>query len=371
MGHVESNGLGDYRWSPLAAGIYYLLASGEPWYFSDELTKEELTEAGIPPVSYAPVYFPGTADPSRAHPVVLRPGTELRADFILRPAAGVELRPVCASSNDCNGTLILSVIGPGRAEAPIHTAHVNPFEIPVITAVPPGRYLLHYNSPKGTARKPVDVQGRDITIEFAPKPAPKLTGRIIFQNSTERPPHTLYANLEDDDTGQIRAVAVDAAGGFSWPTVTASHARVFLSGSDGFFVAQMSVDGAGVKDGVINLVDGATVRVSLLASSEPGSLNGFVKDEDNPAPGVLVILAPSDASSDPHRYLALQTATDASFEFRNVPAADYILFAVPDLEFEYATADAVLPYMAKGKRVRIQPHVASTEDIPLALATRN
>jgi hypothetical protein len=170
------------------------------------------------------------------------------------------------------------------------------------------------------------------------------------------------------------AVAVNLDGSFSWPTVTAAHVRLHLSGSDGFFVARTSVEGAIVKNGVIDVVDGESVRVNLLASSETGRLNGFVKDDEKQGPAtprVLVVLAPSGGAFDPYRYFAFQTGTDGSFDFPNVPAGDYVLFAVDNPEFEYADSDAVLPYLVQGKRVRIQPHGTSTENIRLALAARN
>jgi hypothetical protein len=220
----------------------------------------------------------------------------------------------------------------------------------------------------------IDVHGGDIPIEIVPKPAPTLAGKVTFQTPADRPRHPLYVNFADEDSGEPVAVAVNPDGSFSWPTVSAAHVRLYLSGSDGFFVARASVEGAMVKNGVIDVADGASVRINLVASGETGRLNGFVEDDEKPAsavPAVLVVLAPSGGDFDPYRYFAFQTGTDGSFDFPNVPAGDYVLFAVNNPEFEYADADAVLPYLAKGKRVRIQPHGASTENIRLALAARN
>jgi hypothetical protein len=367
LGRAESHDFGDYSWSSLAAGTYYLAAGGEPWYFSDLfMAKDRLTEAGTPPVPYLPTYFPGAVDPRAASPVVLRPGAEFRADFTLRPSSGANLRFVCAGSAPCGGSLKLYAIGPGRAEALVRSIDLT--EAAVIPAVPAGRYVLRYTGTEGSMRKAIDVGGGDITVEIQPKPTPTLAGRVIFLNPAERPRHTLYVNLADDDTAESVAVVPDPDGRFSWPAVTTARVRLFLSGSDGFFIARMSVEGAPVRDGIIDLADGAAVRVDLIASSETGRLIGFVKEKDEPAPGVLVVLAPGAGSTDPHRYLTLQTASDGSFECPNVPAGDYVLFAVNNLEFEYSDSDAVLPYLASGKRVRIEPHGTLTESIGLAQA---
>jgi hypothetical protein len=84
----------------------------------------------------------------------------------------------------------------------------------------------------------------------------------------------------------------------------------------------------------------------------------------------MVVLAP-DGSTDPYRYRGFQTDSDGSFDFAAVPAGDYILFAVNDVEFEYASLEIVRPYLASGKRVRIEPHAIATDNIPLTPLTHN
>lgn len=373
LGRAESNDFGDYSYSWLPAGTYYLAAAGEPWYLTDLFNADdELTRSGTPPVPYGAVYFPGTTDPGGATPLVLRPGADFRADFILRPAAGANLFPKCGGAEPCGGgggSFMLHAIGPGRAETLIRPCESGCHDL--IPAVPPGRYVLRYNGPEGAARTVIDVQGGDIPIEIVPKPAPTLAGRVTFRNPADRPRHPLYVNLVDEDSGEPVAVTVKPDGSFSWPAVTAARVRLYLSGLDGFFIARMSVEGAIVKNGVIEVVDGASVRVDLLASGETGRVNGFVKDDEKPAPAVLVVLAPSSEGFDPYRYFASQAGSDGSFDFPNIPAGDYVLFAVNNPEFEYADADAVLPYLARAKRVRVQPHGSSTENIGLASAARN
>lgn len=179
LGRTESNDFGDYSFSWLPAGTYYLAATGEPWYSGPFSTDAELTRTRTPPVTYAAVYFPGTADPGGASPVLLRPGTDLRIDFILLPAAGANLFPRCGGDAPCgegNGSFTLHAIGPGRAETLIRPCESGCYNF--IPAVPPGRYILRYNGREGAARKVIDVHGGDIPIEIAPKPAPTLSGKV-------------------------------------------------------------------------------------------------------------------------------------------------------------------------------------------------
>lgn len=363
LGRAEANDFGEYYFSWLPAGTYYLAASGEPWYSSSLYGYDEL-DSGPPPVPYAAVYFPGTADPESAAPLALRPGAEFRADFTLRPAAGADIRPLCAEAMPCGGhAIMLHAVGPGIAETLIRDCQSGCAER--IAAVPPGRYILRYHGPAGVAQTMIDVHGGDLPIQLEPKPLPALAGKIAFQNPAERPAHPLYVNLADEETGEIDTIAAGPDGSFAWPAVETAHARLFLSGSDGFYVAGISVEGAEVKNGVIHLAGGASARVTVLASGATGRVSGSVMEGDHAAGPVLVVLAPRGGSADLRRYLASQAASDGTFDFPKVPAGDYVLFASDNLELAYADPEATLPDLAQGTRIRVPAGSSRIETVRL------
>jgi hypothetical protein len=362
LGKAESDELGNYSWSSLPEGTYYLAAVGEPWYFSDPTARRTLIDAGKSLIPYALTYFPGANDPRAATPLRLHPGANLQANITLRPASA-NLRFVCASA-PCGGSASLFAVGLGGLETLFRTTDV--FETGVIPAVPPGRYVLRYIGPKGSTRKVFEVGGGDLTIEIAPRPAPTLMGRVTIQNPKDQLRHALYVNLQDEDTGQSFAVPVSANGSYIFPAVPASRVRMYLSGADGFFVTRMSVDGASVKDGVLEIVDGVRVQVILTASGETGTLRGFVTDSVKPVPTALVVLAPPKGSINPNDYRVFETDSDGSFDFAGVPAGDCVLFAVDNLEFEYTNLEVVRPYLARGKQVQIKPYGTGTENVSLS-----
>jgi len=365
LGRAESDELGDYSWSSIPAGTYYLAATGQPWYFSDPNARQALAASGRSVVPYALTYFPGTDDSRAATPLILRPGDQLQADITLRPASGSNLRFVCANT-PCGGSVSLFAIGPGEAETLVRTADMADCYIP---AVAPGRYIVHYIASDSQMWKQLEVVGGDNVIEIKPKPFPTLSGRVAFQQPSDRPRQPVYVNLRDEDTRESVAAALDVNGNFSWPTVPVSRVRLSVSGSDGFFISRMSVDGALVKDGVIDIVDGAKVRVNLTASRQVGGVNGVVLNGNKPEAGVMVVLALAAGSTDPNSYHALQTNSDGSFDFAAVPVGDYVLFAVDNLEFQYADFETVQPYLSSGKRVRVEPHSVEAESIRLTPAT--
>lgn len=91
-------------------------------------------------------------------------------------------------------------------------------------------------------------------------------------------------------------------------------------------------------------------------------------DGARPAEAVLAVLAPVEESQNPGRYRGYQTESDGSFDFANVPAGRYYLFAVEDTGFEYANPAAIRPYMANAKVVTIETRGSSTERIPITAA---
>jgi hypothetical protein len=324
--------------------------------------KTQLTQAGNPPSPYALTYYPGSTDARAASPVTLRPGGDLEADFRMRTVTGATLHAVCPNDENCSGALILYAIGLGGVETLAGTAYLPGSD--TIPALMPGRYIARFsNGAAGGMRKTIDIGAGEVTIEVAPKPVPTLTGKVTFQNPDDPPRHPIFVNLLNEDSGERQTAILEAESNFSWPEVPVARTRLSLSGEDGFFVAQFSVEGATVKDGVIDIVDGATVHVNLVASNETGGIKGLVLNGDKPLPAVMVVLAPAEAPANPERYFGFQTDSDGSFDYSTVPPGDYVLFASDNLELEYANPQVVRPYLAKGKRVRIEPHNIQTANI--------
>ena len=87
-GWMYTNDLGEYRFSGLGAGKYYLAATGKPWYSQSEGDT----------TAFAPVYYPNAAEAQSAAPFTLKAGEEFSANLMMRPTNGytvtVKLPPV-------------------------------------------------------------------------------------------------------------------------------------------------------------------------------------------------------------------------------------------------------------------------------------
>ena len=159
-------------------------------------------------------------------------------------------------------------------------------------------------------------------------------------------------------------------GSFVFPSVQTGEYRVGINGANGFFVARSDATGVEFRNGLLKLSEGDSGTISLTISDETGKLRGFVMDGDRPVEAAMAVLAPVEESQNPGRYRGYQTESDGSFDFTNVPAGRYYLFAVEDTGFEYANPAAIRPYLADAKVVMIESHGSSTERIPITTTPR-
>jgi len=178
----------------------------------------------------------------------------------------------------------------------------------------------------------------------------------------------MYVRLLNEVTGAAIARPIQQDGSFTWTNVPAGRYRPQVTSADGIFISSITASGAELKNGIIDLAEGMSVQLRVVASDETGRLKGFVRNGDKPAPAVLVVLAPRGGSTDPYDYAAFQSDSDGSFDFVNVRAGEYVLFSVEQLDFEYAKSDAVRPYLVVGKPIRVAPHGTYSESISVTLA---
>ncbi len=128
--------------------------------------------------------------------------------------------------------------------------------------------------------------------------------------------------------------------------------------------------GAPLKDGVVDLTVNTAVNLKIVASDETGRIKGFAMDGDKPAPAVMVVLAPPAESHDPANYRGFQTESDGSFDYVNIPAGDYLIFAVDRLDIEYTNPDVVRPYLSSAMAVHLPAHGVVEQRVPLSAAPK-
>ncbi|HYL77009.1 MAG TPA: carboxypeptidase-like regulatory domain-containing protein [Bryobacteraceae bacterium] len=374
-GWVRTDDRGEYRFGPLRGGSYYVAVTGTPWYARHGVNLlsvpaiASLLQNSDPPLAYAADYYPGTPDIAGAAPMILRPGQEARADFSLSVVRGATVTVQHDGPPELKGLIGLLTEGIGGKDGFQRQENLTGSQPFTFSAVPPGRYVVRIAGSKGTSdysgRRTIDVNGSDVTVELKVRAAPAVSGTVAWKNGKAKPPG-LLASLIREDTGATISTTVRADGSFVFPSVTVARWRPAIRSADGQFATDVHVEGAEFDKGVIDLQDGDVVTVRMTASDEVGRLRGFVMRGDAAVEGVMVVLALAAGPGEQVTYRGFQTDSDGSFDFENVLARDYLLFAVEDTQFEYANPAVAGRYLAKAKRVHVEAHKALSEKIGLS-----
>jgi len=356
---------GNYRIGPIPEGTYYVAVSAAPWRTAELLVQRAY--AGLNPEesvsdtpAYALTYYPNTVDPRAASALELESGGEARADFSLTKGKSATVT-LHVNSDKANGFFTLTGFGLAGAGGTVRMDYLANHS--AVYSVSPGRYIASFTGGGSvSATKTIDVGSADVTVELTPAPPTTVAGNVLFGN---KPRSLLTLLLFDEDSGGVVSREVDVQGNFSFSGVEPGAYRATLRGDDNYYISQITGEGAAINGKLIEISSGAQVKLNVTAAEDAGEVKGFALRGETPAPSVLAVLAPREESSDPYAYRASQTASDGSFDFRNIPPGDYLLFAVDKLDLEYANSEALKPYLVVGKPIRVQAQARVTERVPV------
>jgi Carboxypeptidase regulatory-like domain len=391
-GYVYTDDLGHFRFGPLPAAAYYLAATGKPWYSAEApLTPafpgvSQTVATADRQMAYAPVYYPNSSDPRRAAPVVLKPGEEFIANLKLNAVPGVNISIRCdgqervQSGADRIPGDIVAQLGAHVLNRRVQfitdgiqgvesIARVLDFEGPQTNiSVTPGHYKvrvfgLYPGSPLDGSQA-VDVAAADAEVTVTLKPPATVTGTVQMENGDAKPMNRMLAGLIEETTSAVHSRTVTEDGGFRIPNVPPGRYRVFLAGVGGVFAKGILEDGT-LKDSLVEIGDESPQPLKVVASSGVGRVKGFVYRAGKSVAGVMVAMIPENQTNDRIYYRGVQTGSDGSFDFQNVPPGDYRIFAVDDVELEYANPVAMRPYLQTGKPIKVEAQGSYTENIDI------
>jgi hypothetical protein len=367
---AHTNDLGEFRFGRLGGGTYYLAVTGAPWHstrarYGDPDEKQS--------DAYLPVYYPGTNDVRGAAPLVLKPGEEARADLAVRAAPAVSVTVSCEPAALMNGRAALIREGIGGTDG---------YQLDEwmaggqqrLSGVPPGRYLLRVtgtnNGEALSGQQYIEVGASNVEAKMVLRPRPRVAGTVQFQHAGMKPKGSVLVSLAAEERPGGDSAAVRADGSFSFEPLAAEKFRAAVRGTDGYFASEIRVEGADFRDGVLDMVDGAVVTLRIVASDETGRVQGFVRDGDRPVEGAAVVLAPVSLPKDWMAYRGFQTDSDGSFDWPNVTAGDYLLFATFEQGLEYTKPAALRAYVAGAERVKVEAHGNVVRNIGVSSGAR-
>jgi hypothetical protein len=340
---------GEYRFSALPAGSYYLVVSGVPWYTKFNQTLGESAPSSMTHASFGIRYHPNAGDPAAAEPLVLKAGQEATSNFTLLPVPAVSVQVHC--EQDENLTKQYTLTAAGLAGNPVNVRQGSEAgDLYNFWGVPPGHYTLRAEATDGShtwyGTNEFDVAAGDTDVSVTLREAPSLSGMVVLESGGSLPAELTV--LLHGETGRSQPLAMGAGGRFSIPAMPPGRYRVSFSGADEYYLKSWSAEGGRREGEMLDIPAGAAVRLSLSAARGAGRVAGTVYRDGQPLPGALVVLAPANR--------AVESNSDGSYEFRGLPAGEYALFAVEDgADLEYANPAAIRPYLGSAKKLKVGP----------------
>jgi len=353
-----------------------------------------------PAYGYVPVYFPGTVQSGEASRLRLVAGEERTGvDFTVRLLPAVSIEGVVTASDDSVPQISMSItqtnqiarpnpafgMVPRLSQPPDRTGRF------LYTGVPPGRYVITARStgapaspapslaggaggfftsggsagPAATSWAMVDVttsaenvSGLRLTLQ----PTLRLAGRVRFDPPAEINPTTLRVLLQRVDVSYSSNFSGTLMGGLSPPAAAPKADGTFeitgvlpgtyrmtstVPGAAGWWLRSAVVGSRDVLDFPIEMGTGGDVGgAELTFSNRHSEVSGTLTAGAGAAASDYVVLVfPADRAywrAGSRRVKSARPATDGEFTIADLPAGEYLIGALTDLEPGDADSSAFL-----------------------------
>jgi uncharacterized protein (DUF2141 family) len=343
-------------------------------------TTPQTVPAVAPPFqgyTFSPVYFPGTPAVSDAQRITIAAGDERNGtDVIVEPFRVSTIDGTIATPNGsspANATLSLAAIGPalprGAAAQPVLAVRPGPDGRFKYTGVMPGTYVLTARvaasaSTPGLIAMETVVAAGDLNITLTLASMPSFRGRVVFAGTTTAPPAdvtTVRVQLTTPDAAPISSTAGVSRGGsvavgsptstltflkpdgsFELPPISPGTYRLTIQvpgavPGQGWWPRSAIVSGKDVLDTLVMLAPGVSISDAVVTLSDRhAELAGTLQTPSGqPANDDFIIAFPTDRSlwtGSMRRLQATRPGADGTFSLRDLPAGDYFVAALVDID---------------------------------------
>jgi protocatechuate 3,4-dioxygenase beta subunit len=316
--------------------------------------------AGLEVPNFAPVYYPGVAEPVDVDPIHVSAGAEgAGIDFRFMPGAPATVRgKVKLPAKEDVVFVSMMPTGNIAAPAPRKTQAMNgAFEIRGVT---PGAYTVAAQTPSGyrgfvriTVR---DQDVNDLSISMTQQMT--IPGQMYVVGGQAPNINGTEIQLVPLETGLPAPLPapVQPGGGFKWQKVVSGRYLIAATGLPEWSYVSAARVGANnriLEEGVT--FSAADKPIEIVIATDGGRLSGTaVGAQDKPAPGARVVLVPEANRRRPDLYRIGESDAKGAFTLHGVPPGNYLLFAWERVESNaYLNAAFLSRFEDQGVSVRV------------------
>ncbi len=364
---------GNYEMYPVQPGRYYILARGTPWYAVHVQPEQEGTQiyrASVDPsldVAYPTTFYPAATSEEGAEVLEVKGGEELTANLQLVPQHAVTLTLRGGISPQAPVQLtqkVFSTTMPVDAQTTVLNG------VGVITGIPPGRYTVQEYA--GSNRMPfssgtVDLTSGSVTRQASAPPASGSLNIRLRTFNGDPPPARTIVTLTSADYGPATSNPVDDKGEAEFNDVMPGDYSIRVSGNRRPMlpVGAVTLDGKPSADLRLHIREAAHATATVMLSGPPVRVEGIASHDGKPAAGMLVVLVPAGAGTDPEMFRRDQSDLDGSFVLSGVAPGKYLLVALENAwDLPWSDLHALEPYLLHAQPVLVQSNASGVMHLP-------
>ena len=379
-GAERANDLGEYRFSGLFPGRYWIVVvpPPDPRDFEKEPANTPPAESK-PDTRYLTTYYPGTYDRTQASAITIRAGDEMPVNFNLVPARAYRIRGLVTGIAASEKPMVQVISKGGRAN--INAADVAPDGQFEVRGVAPGSYTVAAFSGSGeqilSDRQTVRVVAADVEgVKLVPVRPFTLSGHIRFEGQPPASPTQITADLQPTEESTASGFFVpwggltaqpDRQGNLQWKNVNPGAYRVQVWGDTNpdTFVKSVTLGSANVETGFAVSGPGS---LEVVLSSKGGMLEGVVLEKDQPVANAAVVAVPEEKYRKMRERFGVGVADQhGHFLVRGLAPGSYTVFAWQDVDPElYYEADFSKSQESNGTAIKVEE--GSRQKLELRLA---
>jgi uncharacterized protein (DUF2141 family) len=341
---------------------------------ANELLRQGKGDLPAPPapVKLAPVFYPGTTDPLGATVLSLTAGEERNGiDITMQIVPTLSLEGIVTDSTGAPQfrASVLAVsggmqLGNLMGLNGVTQAMTDDSGRYRLTGLAPGEYSLLSSADKLWAEVAVSVSGQDLNVPLTLQPYPMVTGHVVFDGAAT-PPNPFNFRYSLSASGSVASLMARTAAGtvvdgeFTGPVVPGRYQLQFSGIPAGWYPKSAIARGQDAFDAPVTVgPNDRLMEFVVTFTDKPTELTGSLVDSTGrPASEYFVVVFSTDRrfwTQPSRRVLQIRPGSDGAFSVKGLPAGDYFVSALTDIEpGEPLTAEFLDAVLAASPAVQI------------------